>query len=389
MAVIEGRKVGDQPPPMANAEEAAAKAVEAIVAALGRDGALRSEGQDRLPDCLRSFTWDHVFGISVMAIMGENKAASRAIAALLTRQNADGSWPVMVCVDSSGPGNLRPGPSETAFAVAVLAGLVNRGHPAVDPVAVIPVLQKSFDWMKTVWLNDLPGAYGIAPGDMQASAEGTAVALLAGIELERLFPGCCRQRNIAAAHLLADQFWRDNHFARGLNKVKIDDDQTGPHTHQSLAVLALVEAARAYPGETPDPTCCDPIPWLIAHFTRTALSAGRPVNALGDRLVRVDEAGLLYGCDQRQLDKPGAPTDCPQGEIRRADPNPHNGGCYSPYDDKCATSVDAIPDGVTVVQSANAEITLLAALAAMALDRPEDTAFCSTADSRSNVLPGL
>lgn len=374
--VVEGRRVGDPPAAMADVNEATSAAVKAVIGALGNDGALRSESQDRKPDCVRSFTWDHILATSILAVKGETMAP-RAIEALLNRQNIDGSFPVMVCVDSvlPGSGDRTPGASQTAFAVAVLAGLVNRHSLNIDMVQmVMPRLALALKWMESAWTPG--GGFGIEPGKGRASTEGTALATMAYIELERLSPGCCRQRVITAASVLGRQLWRGDHFARGLDRDSVDDDQTGAHTHQSLAVLALVEAARAYPGETPDPARYDAIPWLMAQFKRVSSSAGRTVEGLGDRLILADRAGLLYGCDGGTFGSSSVVSglSCPAGSIRRANPNPHNGGCYSPYG-TCAVAVNEIPPDASAVQSVNAEITLLSAMAAMALGRAEESAF--------------
>lgn len=365
LVMIQGRYVGSELPLTTSPAEAADRALNALVGAYAPDGSLKSENLD--PDGrVRSFTWDATIGVAFLGIRGRPEV-KRAVQALIARQRRDGSLPALVYIGSTESDSS--GATETAAFVAVVGGLANRR--IVDPESVKPALRAALAWMETNWMKETAGAFAIAPGSSQASTEATAVALMANIEADKLFPGCCKNRALAAARFLTGMQWRTDHFARGLN----DADETGPDTHDSLAVLALTEAARAYPGETPDPKSYDPLPWMMSRFLRTANLGGRQINGLGDRLILSDSSGLLYGCDggtfaQNSID---VLLNCPTGSVRRADPNPHGGGCYSPYAG-CASRVDSIPAGAVPVQSVNAEITLLGAMAAMALGRSADAA---------------
>ena len=363
LAAIQGRYVGAPPPRAQNAAQASAKATQVVLNALGKDGNLRSETADKLPGCLRGFTWGLPPAAQLFGVTGHVEV-NNAVQALLRRQLQSGAFPVMVCVDNSGLGDPKPGLSETVNLVTHLARLANRGVVSVEVVK--PSLLRALAWLETLRLPN--GGYAIQQGSTTIATESLALQVSMGIELNKLL-GCCRQDAITAARLLAS-LWLGDHFARGIRGDIVDSDSLGPHTHQAITVIALVAAERAFPGETPSAASHDPTDWMMKFFRRTNSSGGRLVQGLGDRLVLVDQDGLVYGCDGGLLGESGALL-CPAGTIRKADPSFR---CYSPSD-SCATAVDSIPSSATVVQSVNAEITILYACAALALGRENEARF--------------
>jgi len=99
----------------------------------------------------------------------------------------------------------------------------------------------------------------------------------------------------------------------------------------------------------------------MARFRRTSRS-GVAGPWMGDRLILADNSGLSVRlrwagpCRFRR-------HVCPARVIRRADPNPHLGGCYSPYDD-CAVAGLTRFERCSTRGSVNSEITTLTAMAA-------------------------
>ncbi len=344
------------------------RAREALLDAYFPNGSLRSWEEDRRdPATARTYGWDQCTGLAALVALGA--PADRidgAVRALAARINADGGFPFEPRTDP------RSGATETACAVALLAGLVERGQPAAaDPIARAAI-NRGADWLRATWQPS--GGMGLGPGAERASTEGTAVAIYAGLALSRFDPAHASEwhaRVLAATRLLTRSLWLGGHFARGVTVTAggtptLDADATGPHLHQALALLALARA-RAVLGEAvPSPHSFDPLPWLMRHFSREMPSAGRMVHGVGDRLTLADQSGVLYGCDGGTIPEKGeAPLACSAGTLRVADPAFR---CWSPYDSCARPALDAPSlSSMTVLSNVNAEVSILAASAARSL----------------------
>ena len=359
-AVIQGRNVrsvGAGPTTLSEAMDRARRSIKEA----GASGSLVSWGQDP-PDQRRSFLWDVVLQTGALAAADDTSGTAEGIANLLHWQRVDGAWPIMVSGRDS-ESDLRPGASQTAGALAVLGALSGTPFAVTQQTDIDGALARGLRWLQDQWLSS--GGVAIAPGSTRISTEATALAIQASLAVGARCDWCAARQE-AAIRLLTGVLWRGDHFARGADGDVVDDDQTGPHTHQSLASLALIAAHRANAGG-PDPRAYNPLPWLGTWFTHRGEVMGRTVAGLGDRLAMTDEQGLLFGCDGGQvLLRDGQPwLDCAAGTVQVADPSAGCQACFDPYG-SCASAVNAIPEAATPVSTVNAEITLLGAMAALA-----------------------
>lgn len=364
LAPIKGTRISPLPAYPSSAQKALTLAEDAVVRATSGDVIQSWEGDP--PDEVRSYTWDLVaMAAALHGKLRHRTAHQRIIAELIKRELAGGAWPELTIKGADPSASHSPGHSESAAALTLLASLASEG-------LVIPGLaeriRRGQAWLEGAWRPD--GGLPIVPGSRRLSTEGTALALMAGLALGR---GCswCEDRALEAARLLAGTLWVGDHFARGQilgfrdTPDTLDQDSTGPHTHTTLAVLALLEARRVLGKRAPDPARFNPLPWLDRHFTRTArVGSGVTVQGLGGRQVLQDRSGLLYGCVggevARQQEQPV--LRCPTDTLRMAEPIT----CATPYL-KCGTEAAAIPAGARPVETVDAQVSLLAALAATGL----------------------
>lgn len=365
MEPIQGRPVCTPQPSASDIATAQASAWQAVRGAF-MPGHFRSWQGDPA-DKVRSYTWDLAIVAGAAQARGDSISAAQALRLLVTRQLPSGAWPVML---SNAPqeSNLDPGSTETAAALAILGAVSDPSLRA----EIAPAITLGLVWLKAIWHSS--GMVLIDDGATQASTEPTAVAVMAALALRDRCDWCEAQAR-SAVTALTTLLWSGNHFARGFNLAssEADNDETGPHTHQSLGYLALDQAARDLGLAELNVQAFYPIDWLRAHFTRTAESAGRVVTGIGDRLTLVSNAGLLYGCDGGRLSPTNEGSlDCPVGALVVADPAAGCSQCFSPYERACAKLVDSIPPDTRPVANVNSEVTALAAIAALAADRPDD-----------------
>ncbi len=367
---IQGDKVAPFPEYPATWKRARSLAEDAVARAASEgmrswEGATEGE--------VRSYTWDVV--AMAAALHGKERHAdahSRVVAELIRREMPDGSWPEVVV---TGGQDLEPalaGYSESAAALALLGSLAAEG-------LVIPGLseriRKGLKWLEATWRPD--GGLPIVPRSRRLSTEGIALATMAGLALRR---GCsyCEDRAVEATRLLTGTLWLKDHFARGIilghGEVKdsIDRDSTGPHTHNALAALALLEARRVLGERAPSPADYDPGPWLIKHFSRVAaVGSGVKASGLGGRLVLQDRTGLLYGCTGGIVSRDHGKVTlrCPDETLKVAEPIT----CPSPYT-RCGSDAVALPPGSRPLDSVDARVTLMGAIMALGLGKADDAA---------------